>query len=256
MTQWVCWITIVASMLYAFVLTIFILILMPHSAYAWGPGVHIGVSLSALSQVGEGILSVLLANLNEYLYGALAPDFIVGKKYARKGHSHKWEIGFDILRTSKTDAEKAFAYGYLTHLASDAVAHGIMIPELIGDSPHKGARHFYIEVFADAYCDNEYKTLAKRILKKYNAPLDNRFKFRVDSNLFSFPVSKLIFKGFTRLSFNKKVSNVVLSRGMVELFGLHVEAVRGYVNLSKEFSVDVLNKLENSPVTKISAISR
>ncbi len=243
-------------MLYVFVLSIFILILAPHSAYAWGPGVHIGVSLSVLSQLGEGMLSIILANLNEYLYGSLAPDFILGKKYAKKGHSHKWEIGFDILESSKDDAERVFAYGYLTHLAADAVAHGIMIPELVGESHHKNARHFYIEAFADAYCDKEYKTLAKRILNKYNAPLDNHFKFKVDSTLFSFPVSKLIFKGFTRLSFNRKFASVVLSRGMIELFGLHVETVRGYIDLSKEFSIDVLKNLEKSPVTKISAISR
>ncbi len=243
-------------MFYVLVLSVFIVLVVPHSAYAWGPGVHIGVSLSVLAQMGESILSVVLPNLNEYLYGALAPDFIVGKKYLKKGHSHEWGVGFDILKSSRSDAEKAFAYGYLTHLAADAVAHGVMIPELVGDSKHRNLRHLYIEFLADACCDREYRTLAKRILNKYNAQLDNHFKFRVDSVLFSFPVSKLLFKSFTRLSFNKKLSSIVVRRDVIAVFNLQIETVKDYVNLSREFSVDVLKNLEDSPVVKISAISR
>ncbi len=242
-------------MLYLATLALLV-VLVPHNAYAWGPGVHIGVSLSVLSQIGAPLASSIMANLNEFLYGALAPDFIVGKKFSRKeGHSHAWEVGFDILDNAETDAQKAFAYGYLAHLAQDAVAHGIMIPREVGNLPHKSARHFYLEAFADSYCDKTYKYLAKVILSKYNAPLDNQIKFRVHSALFSFPVSKLIFKGFARLTLNKRFVRIVSNRHIVEMFHLQADMVNRYIQLSREFTVDVLKKTKDSPVVKIRAIS-
>ncbi len=239
------------------ILFIVFLIFIPNSAYAWGPGVHIGVSLSIIDQLDSHTVSIILANLNEYLYGSLAPDFILGKKYSNKEkHSHSWKVGFGILSSSKSDAERAFGLGYLTHLASDSVAHGIMIPKMVEDCTYQNMRHFYIEAFADACCDKSYKDLAKKILNRYNAKLDNQFKRKVDSILFSFSVSKVLFKGMARISFNKQFESLVLSNYLIDMFRLKEKTIKGYVELSKEFSIDVLKRKEDSKVINISAISK
>ncbi len=231
--------------------------LMPHSAYAWGPGVHIGVSISIFDQINPSIVSLLLANLNEYLYGALAPDFIVGKKYADDTkHTHSWDIGFDILNSATTDRQKAFGFGYLTHLAADAVAHGLMIPRLVGDYKVKSFRHFYIESLANIYCDKSYKYLAKKVLKRYNYDLDTQFKFKVDSVLFSFSVSKVLFKKMLNITFTKQFEHFILSKGFERLVDVRSEVVKDYIELSKQFAIDIIKHREDSKVVNIRAISR
>ncbi len=245
-------------MLY-FILFAIAIILMPHSAYAWGPGMHINISLNILDQLYGPTASIILANLNEYLYGALAPDFIVGKKYVKdKKHTHSWDIGFDILNSAAADKDRAFGLGYLTHLASDSAAHGIMIPRMVENEAHKNAKHFYIEVFADAYCDVSYKHLAKKILDKHNKKLDDQFKCKVDSVLFGFALSRTLSVKMAKLSFNKQFTNIVLNRHLSQAFRLkaELEVVQKYAELSKKFSIDVIEKKEKSEVVNISAISR
>ncbi len=231
-------------------------LLIPHNAYAWGAGVHMGVSLTIIDHLDANTASIILSNINEYLYGSLAPDFIIGKKYSSESkHSHNWDIGFNLLHSAKSDRETVFAYGYLTHLASDASAHGMMMPKMTNNDRSKGAKHIYIEMLADAFCDKSYKVLAKKILTKYNKELDNQFKERVDSVLFSFSFSKVLFKEMTKLSFNKNISSIIMKEYLTNYFDVQIRAVQNYIELSKEFSIDILKKRENSKVTNLNAIS-
>jgi hypothetical protein len=239
-----------------FLILISSFVFIPHSAYAWGAGVHIGVALNIIEQLDVHTASIILANISEYLYGSLAPDFIIGKKYSSTArHSHNWDIGFNMLQSAGSEKNRAFAYGYLTHLAADSVAHSIMIPKLTKNNTHRNAKHLYLEMYADALCDKEYKILAKKILNRYNRKLDNQFKEKVDSVLFSFTVSKVLFKGMTKLSFNKKMSNIVMSEYFMDYFDVQIATIKSYIELSKVFSVDVLKKEKNSTVTNVNAIS-
>jgi len=243
--------------IFSVILVIFCVFGVSVDSYAWGPGVHINISISILEYIDKSTASMLLANLNEYLYGSLAPDFILGKKYSKKEkNSHCWDVAFDIFNNAKTEKEKSFAYGYLTHLSADSVAHSIMIPKITQNSSHKNIKHFFIENCADARCGTRYKELAKKTMQKYNNYLDNQFKYKVDSVLFSFAVSKLIFKSAARISFSKKSTSVMLNEKLIKILELHTEELGSYVELSKKFTIDIVSKLEKSSVAKISAISK
>ncbi len=233
-----------------------LVICMPLQSFAWGPGVHIGVSLSVLDKLPDYLRLLLMGNINEFLYGSLAPDFILGKTLSKEQkHSHNWSVAFKILDNSKTDREKAFAYGYLSHLAADAVAHGILVNGM--DKRLKGAKHAYLEIAADNSCPATYKQLAKEVLKKYNRNLDENFKSLVDSVLFSFGVSKLIFKGMVKISLGRKhIKRFVFNPKLSEIFSVNERELEGYIELSKQFCLSVLVEGMNSPVVKISAISR
>ncbi len=239
-----------------FFLFLITFLLFPISSYAWGPGVHIGVSLSVMDQLPNYIKFLVMSNINEYLYGCLAPDFIVGKTLsAFSKHSHNWNLGFEILRRAEDDQGIAFAYGYLSHLAADAVAHGIMINEM--DGKFKNAKHTIIELIADSMYPSTYRHLADQILKKNNSELDENFKGLVESVIFSFGVSKLIFKGMVRASLGRRVvKKAVLNEKLFDFLSLNVERIKDYLDLSKQFSLDVLTKGMDSPVVQISAISR
>ncbi len=231
-------------------------ILVPLNGYAWGPGAHIGISLSVIDQLPAYLKLLLMENINEFLYGSLAPDFIVGKTLSDIArHTHNWDIGFEILRRAEDDQGRAFAYGYLSHLAADAVAHGIMINGM--DGKFKNAKHTIIELIADNMYPSTYRHLAEQVLKKNNRELDENFKGLVESVLFSFGVSKLIFKGMVRVSLGRRVvKKAVLNEKLLGFLSLNVERIRDYLDLSKQFSLDVLTKGMDSPVVKISAISR
>ena len=236
-------------------LVVFFVVIIPDVSFAWGPSVHLGVSLNVIGELPDYLKMLLFANLSEYLYGSLAPDFIIGKNLSSKNrHSHNWEVGFDLLNKSRDEREKAFAYGYLTHLAADAVAHGIIVKGF--DDKFKGVRHAYIELIADSLSDVSYKELAKKTLSRYNADLDGRFKNRVDSVLFSFTVSKLIFKSVATVSASRKsFKRVLFNPKLMDFFAVDVSTITDYVKLSEKFAVDVLLKGENSPVLNLEAVS-
>ncbi len=233
-----------------------VFILFPLNSFAWGPGVHIGVSLSLVDQLPGYLKILIMGNINEYLYGSLAPDFIIGKTLSEfSGHSHNWDVGFKILEMADSDNKKAFAYGYLAHLSQDAVAHGILANGM--DGKFKNAKHMILELVADNMYSSTFKYLAAQTLKKYNKELDNDYKELVESVLFSFGVSKLIFKGMVRVSLGRKIiKKAVYNDRLLEFIHLSFREIESYIKLSKQFSLDVLLKGMKSPVVKISAISR
>jgi hypothetical protein len=122
--------------------------------------------LSDTSLIAASVANVLTAFPREYLYGCLAADFFIGKgKRKTSKHPHNWEGGFRFLWEAANDREKAFAYGFLSHLAADVVAHNLCMPQLIGSSA--GAMpmsHLYWEMKADHLVGPTYLKLARQVL--------------------------------------------------------------------------------------------
>lgn len=244
-----------------FIASFLVLIIgMPTDVYAWGPGVHLNIAANIIDPIkiiSSSIGYVLLNNLDEFFYGALAPDFIIGKKYTKENrHSHNWNIAFDMLKYANTDREKAFSYGYISHLSADAIAHSIMIPSMVEKSKMRSVKHLYIETFADVCCGSEYKNIAVAVLKKHNKYLDIEMKSRVDSVIFSFGISKMLFKASTKMSFSKGVNNFMIKAKFAEIAALNKKIIEGYLDISKEVSADAIINLKNAPITRASAIDR
>ena len=139
------------------------------SAFAWGPGVHTVIALRSLD-VAAGLATyvsqVILSSPLEYLYGSLAADFFLMKAHIKSTrHAHHWKGGFALLGEAKTDKEKAYAYGFLAHLAADVIAHNVFIPNLVNIFPNKrGGAHIYWEVRADYVVGPVYTRIAREVL--------------------------------------------------------------------------------------------
>ena len=120
------------------------------------------------------IARVITAYPAEYLYGCLAADFFIGKSKRKKAsHPHNWEGGFMLLAKAREENEASYAYGFLSHLAADVVAHNIFIPNLmVGCSPWRRKGHLYWEMKADYAAGPVYVKIARDILS-----MDHR-KFR------------------------------------------------------------------------------
>ncbi|MEF2144807.1 MAG: zinc dependent phospholipase C family protein [Desulfovibrionaceae bacterium] len=131
-----------------------IILLAPDQALAWGPGVHLAVGNSLLAQthlLTPFLSELFTAHRQAFLYGCLSADIFIGKgtKF-RPGHSHNWDTGFRLLESVHDPRLMAYAYGYISHLAADTVAHNLFVPAMLTVAPSGGtASHVYVEMLAD-----------------------------------------------------------------------------------------------------------
>src|SRR3954467_15950720 len=96
------------------------LMLTPAVAHAWTPGTHIFLGeavMRSLPLLPSSIAELLAAFPYDFLYGSIAADTSIAKKYAAAGrHCHSWNVGFEIHDNADSDPLRAFGLGYLAHL--------------------------------------------------------------------------------------------------------------------------------------------
>lgn len=186
-----------------FLLSIFGFIFIPSISFAWGPITHVYLGseiFSYASLIPAGIMTILRQCRQDFIYGNLMADMILGKKYMlNEKNSHSWEMGLKLLRQAKKTSEKAFVYGYLSHLASDTVAH-----EALTEDKHDIV-HTWIELKADSIINKYYWLQSVTISRNVQLRNDRFLEDRLDSFIFSFNTNKRIYKSMVALSiFNKK----------------------------------------------------
>lgn len=175
-------------------------LLWPCHAYAWGPLAHIEFAQTALEDMGgvPQLVRLLLAKCtSEYLYGALAADIIVGKNLAPYAtHAHNWKVGFRVLSQSQGDSERAFAYGYLAHLAVDTVAHNYYVPyKTVLSYGRRRTGHAYWELRYDQQLDKELWRVARRITRRVHRVHDHFLKSAlVGAYVLPFGISKRFYE--------------------------------------------------------------
>jgi hypothetical protein len=193
----------------------------PTDAQAWGPLAHLSFSAQALAATGplSGPLRGLLADFgNEFLYGSLAADIVVGKNLAKfVHHCHNWKVGFNVLDEAEPGAEKAFAWGFLAHLAADTVAHNYYVPWKTISSFHKArTKHAYWELRYDQRLDPSLSELAQQVATKATRMHDQFLKRTLrNASRLPFGVSRQLFRSLVMSAQAKRfqhVSRLALAR--------------------------------------------
>lgn len=142
-----------------------------------------------------GVYSLIRRYRQDFLYGNLMADMILGKKYLpRKRNSHNWDVALDLFESAKTDPEKAFSYGYLSHLAADTVAHGSFT------SKSRNIGHAFLEFKADSIIDGRHWLEAVRIERRVQRRNDVFLERSLHRFIFSFKTNRRIFKGLVIIS--------------------------------------------------------
>ena len=139
------------------------------SVLAWGPAVHTVTAMNALHDgylLLPSIARIITSFPIQYLYGCLSADFFIGKtKRTKARHLHNWEGGLTLLSMASDDRESAYAYGFLSHLAAEVVAHNIFIPNLIKSFPmRRQIGHLSWEIKADYLVGPGYIRTARDVL--------------------------------------------------------------------------------------------
>src|SRR5512139_1261957 len=97
----------------------------PSLSYAWGPLTHSYFANEIFSYaplIPAAVLALLRKYRQDFLYGSLMADMILGKSHLPDSKSsHSWDVALNLLKQARTGPEKAFVYGYLCHLAADTV---------------------------------------------------------------------------------------------------------------------------------------
>ncbi len=214
-------------------------ILVPSITFAWGPMTHMYLGNELLSYaplIPAGILALLKKHKQDFLYGNLMADIILGKKYLPdEKSSHSWDVALKIFNQAKTWPERAFAYGYMSHLAADTVAH-----ETLTDD-RGNVSHTWIELKADSLVDKIYWLQSVTISKAVQKRSEMLLEHSLDSYIFSFNTNKRIYKSMVFLSFlNKKRKRGVDPDLIVQLH--EVSIARMLDLLQKGTDSAILNK--------------
>jgi Zinc dependent phospholipase C len=173
----------------------------PSLAFAWGPITHVALGVQVLATVitPDHPLQAMLLNLPEvFLYGSLAPDIVQGRRLQSRlrHHSHNWSTGLALLKVARGADEKAFALGYLAHLAGDVVAHNFYLPaRFIGRFQSRIASHIYAEARFDSLQDRDYAEMLVTLMDSDFSRLDAMLDRAIDSPLVPFRAHRRMFEG-------------------------------------------------------------
>jgi len=187
---------------------------LPEQAYAWGGGIHLQAGLNVLNNTAllpAGIAALLSAYPLDFLYGCLAADITLGKKYTHYLlNCHRWSVGQKVLQSARTGGEQACAYGYLCHLAADTIAHNYYVPyKIMRSFATVTMKHTYWEMRFETFVGKEIWDKAREVCSIDQRANDALLRSVVAPTLFSFSTNKRIFNSIMLLSRLEKWQKVM-----------------------------------------------
>jgi len=186
-------------------LAVFVLLTTADSALAWGPATHVQIATDVLGQLAllPTTLALLLSrHALAYVYGNIAADVVFAKRLSRvKQFCHHWATGFRLLEDADGDEAASFAYGYLSHLAADTVAHGKYVPRQIAlTNCTINFGHFYWELRADALAGRQAYRRLGAILGKDHSAHHTAMAGRLTDTFLPYDLNRVLFDRFSQMT--------------------------------------------------------
>ena len=229
---------------------------MPAPAHAWGGGIHLQVGLNVLENLSllpAGIAAILAAHPRDYLYGCIAADIIVGKKYTHYLlNCHRWRIGQKVLRAARTDSERACAYGYLSHLAADTISHNYYVPyKTMRSFASVTMKHAYWEMRFETFVEKQVWEEVRAVCRTDQRPNDALLRSVLTATLFSFGTNKRIFNSIMLLSRLERWQRVMHTLSSNSRYVLADSDRDEYLKLTEAAVIDFLQHPEESDLLQL-----
>ena len=217
-------------------ITVILVLALPDISFAWGAGTHIEIASTVLNNLAilPSNIQALLHNYRyDYIYGCISADIITGKKFIEYvKHCHNWHIGLKVLGNADSDSQRAFSYGYLSHLAADVVAHNYFVPnQIISSFTTRTLKHTYWELRFDSFVNKGVWELASEVANAVHMDNDPLLKTTIDDTIFSFKTNKRIFNSLMLLARLEKWQSAIGIISKKSQWALTEEDVDNYKKL-------------------------
>jgi len=228
-----------------------LLALLPEPAYAWTPGTHIFLGEAVMRSLGAlpaGIAELLGAFPYDFLYGSIAADTSIAKKYAPAGrHCHSWNVGQEIFERAHDEPLRAFALGYLAHLAADVVAHNYYVPrQLAATSSTAALGHSYWESRFETHLGERHARRAREVILLDHTRSDAHLDRILSPTIFSTHTNRRIFRGMVYVTDTESWQRIYRVVSEKSRWDLPEDDVAAYVTRSYDYVMDFLVRLETS----------
>jgi hypothetical protein len=221
--------------------------------FAWGPATHVHLGsqvLGHLALLPAAVAALLARHRLDYLYGNVAADVVFAKRWSRvKQFCHHWTTGFQLHDLAEDDRGRAFALGYLSHLAADTVAHGKFVPrQLAVTRSTVNFGHLYWEMRAD----NRIALSAFRQLDALAGhdvqPHHDLMSDVITETFLPYDLNLHLFKRINRLVTRQHWRRSVSLWGQYSRWPLCADLLERYHHESMDRIMSVLQLRERSPV--------
>ncbi len=224
-----------------------VLACIPEPLYAWTPGTHVYLAetvLANLQLVPQHVAELLRVFPYDFLYGNIAADSSIAKKYAPVGrHCHYWHVGQEIFDLAGTDAIRAFGLGYLCHLAADTVAHNYFVPrQLVLTSSTSAVGHSYWESRIDTQLGDAYPRSARDLIRMDHSASDAHLDQIISPTIFSVRTNRRLFRGMVHLTDMPGWQMGMQAARTRSRWDLTDDVVGGYLARSLDYMVELLGE--------------
>jgi hypothetical protein len=227
------------------------LALTPSDLLAWTPGTHIHLGeavLRSLALLPAGTAALLRTFPQDFLYGSIAADTSMAKKYAPTGrHCHSWAVGFEIYDQAKDEALRAFALGYLSHLAADVVAHNFFVPrQLTVTSSTSALGHSYWESRLETHLGEAAPRRARDVILLDHSRADAHLDDILSPTIFSTSTNRRLFRGMVHVTDSESWQRIYRIMAENSRWGLTRTEVEINLVRSFDYVMDLLDRLDRS----------
>jgi hypothetical protein len=230
--------------------------LLPADAYAWTPGTHIFLGeavIGSLPLLPPAIADLLRAFPHDFLYGSIAADTSIAKKYAPAGrHCHSWAVGLDVYDAAREEPLRAFALGYLAHLAADAIAHNYFVPmRLAVTSSSAGIGHSYWESRFETHLGSDYSRRARELILLDHSRSDGLLDRVLSPTIFSTPTNRRIFRGMVYVADTESWQRIFQLMTEKSRWDLPDDDVSEYLARSFDVVIDFLQRFDRADAFRL-----
>ncbi len=232
--------TVLAAVFVAVALT-------PSVAHAWTPGTHIFLGeavMRSLHLLPTSVADLLRAFPYDFLYGSIAADTSIAKKYVPAGrHCHSWNVGEEIYNTAHDEPLRSFGLGYLAHLAADSVAHNYFVPrQLAVTSSTAALGHSYWESRFETHFGERYPRRAREVILLDHSRSDGLLDRILSPTIFSTSTNRRIFRGMVYVTDTESWQRIFQLMKEKSRWDLQEQEVDEYVTRSYDYIMDYLNR--------------